>query len=87
MKIQEQIPHWNNFSVPELKEILEHCMALERLGIAQDNEMMASIQRDIALREKIAKIKNQIKPNKSNRTTGKPTKHRQSSIILLEQNT
>jgi hypothetical protein len=52
MKIQEPIPHWNNFTVPELKEILEHCKALERLGIAQDEEMMVSINRDIALREK-----------------------------------
>jgi hypothetical protein len=52
MKIQEPIPHWNNFTVPELKDILEHCMALERLGIAQDEEMMVSIERDIDLREK-----------------------------------
>jgi hypothetical protein len=52
MKIQEPIPHWNNFTVPELKEILEHCTALERLGIAQDEEMMVSIERDIALRDK-----------------------------------
>ena len=40
MTVQEPIPHWNNFTVPELKEILEHCRALERLGIAQDEEMM-----------------------------------------------
>jgi hypothetical protein len=52
MKIHEPTPHWNNFTVPELKEILEHCKALERLGIAQDEEMMISISRDIALREK-----------------------------------
>ncbi|HUK84568.1 MAG TPA: hypothetical protein VLU95_01760, partial [Candidatus Acidoferrum sp.] len=39
-------------SVSELKEILEHCRALERLGIAQDEEMMISIERDVALRNK-----------------------------------
>jgi hypothetical protein len=52
MKVQEPIPHWNNFTVPELKEILGHCVALERLGIAQDEKMMVSIERDIDLREK-----------------------------------
>ena len=52
MRIQQPIPHWNNFTVPELKEILQHCRALERLGIAQDEEMMFSIERDITLREK-----------------------------------
>ena len=52
MIIQGPIPHWNNFTVPELKDILKHCIALERLGIAQDEEMMVSIKRDIALREK-----------------------------------
>ena len=52
MIVQEPIPHWNNFAVPELKEILEHCRALERLGIAQDEEMMVSIERDITIREK-----------------------------------
>ena len=54
-KCLEPISHWNNFTVPELKEILEHCVALERLGIAQDEKMMASIERDIALREKKVK--------------------------------
>ena len=54
-KCWEPISHWNNFTVPELKEILEHCVALERLGIAQDEKMMASIERDIALREKKVK--------------------------------
>jgi len=49
------ISHWNNFTVQELKEILEHCLALERLGIAKDEKMMTSIERDIALREKKAK--------------------------------
>lgn len=52
MKVQKSIPHWNNFTVPELKEILEHWRALERLGIAPDEEMMFSIERDITLREK-----------------------------------
>jgi hypothetical protein len=51
MKIQPNL-HWNNFTVPELKAILEHCTALERLGIAQDEAMMRSIERDITLREK-----------------------------------
>ena len=54
MRIQQPIPHWNNFAVPELKEILEHCRALERLGIAQDEEMIASIERDITMRERIS---------------------------------
>ena len=49
------ISHWNNFTLPELMEILEHCTALERLGIAQDEKMMASISRDISLREKKVK--------------------------------
>jgi hypothetical protein len=52
MIIHEPIPHWNNFTVPELKKILEHCKALERVGIAQDEEMMASIERDIKIRTK-----------------------------------
>ena len=52
MKIQEPISHWNNFTVPELKNILKHCEALEKLGIAQDEEMVISIKRDIILREK-----------------------------------
>ena len=51
MKAIEQLPHWNNFSVQELKDILGHCVALERLGIAQDEEMMTSIERDIVLRD------------------------------------
>ena len=51
-KCWDSIPHWSNFTVPELEEILEHCVALERLGIAQDEKMMASIERDIALRDK-----------------------------------
>ena len=51
MKIREPLPHWGNFTIPELKEILEHCVALERLGIAQDKEIMRDIERDITLRE------------------------------------
>ena len=51
MKVQPTL-HWNNFTVPELKDILKHCVALERLGIAQDEEMICSIERDIAIREK-----------------------------------
>jgi hypothetical protein len=46
----EPIPHWTNFTLSELKQILGHCQALEDLGIAQDQEMMRSIQRDISLR-------------------------------------
>ena len=52
MKIREPLPHWNNFTVCELKQILEHCVALETLGIAQDEEMMRDIERDLTLREK-----------------------------------
>jgi len=52
MKIREPIPHWNNFTIPDLKAILKHCEALERLGIAQDGEMMNSVKRDITLRER-----------------------------------
>ena len=52
MRIQQPLPHWNNFTVPELKQILVHCRALERLGIAQDEDLMISIERDITLREK-----------------------------------
>jgi hypothetical protein len=50
IKRWDPIPHWNNFTVPELKEILMHCEALEQLGIAQDTEMMTSIRRDVSLR-------------------------------------
>jgi len=55
MKIQEPLPHWNNFTISELKQILEHCVALETLGIAQDEEMMRDIERDLTLREKKSK--------------------------------
>jgi len=50
--IHEPILHWNNFTVYELKEILKHYRALETLGIAQDEEIVRSIERDITLREK-----------------------------------
>ena len=52
MIVKEPIPHWNNFTVAELKEILEHCRALERIGIAQDEEIIFSIERDITIRER-----------------------------------
>ena len=52
MKIHEPLTHWNNFTLPELKQILEHCVALEALGIAQDEEMILDIERDITLRDK-----------------------------------
>jgi hypothetical protein len=48
----ESTARWNNFTLSELKKILSHCAALERIGIAQDQEMMVSIQRDIELIEK-----------------------------------
>jgi hypothetical protein len=51
MKIREPLTHWGNFTIPELKEILKHCAALERLGIAQDKEIMSDIERDITVRE------------------------------------
>ena len=52
MAQQHQTVHWNNFTLPELQEILQHCGALERIGIAQDEQMMVSIENDIASREK-----------------------------------
>jgi len=102
MKFQGPIPHWNNFTVPELRDILKHCVALERLGIAQDEEMMTSIERDIALREKKIsgryvhyeskpkKLKQQIVQNhiKINKNIRKTTQHtkQQPQDYLLEQN-
>jgi hypothetical protein len=86
MKIQPTL-HWNNFTLPELKQILEHCTALERLGIAQDEEMMCSIERDITLREKeplsgLSALKNTTmrKPMAQSRNT-----RQQSRELLLEQ--
>ena len=90
MRIQQPISHWNNFAVPELKEILEHCKALERLGIAQDEEMMISIERDISLREK--KIGRQPFEQKLTKITqaekqslAKINKREQSQDLVLEQ--
>jgi hypothetical protein len=51
VKIREPLTHWDNFTIIELKEILEHFLALEKLGIAQDEEIMRDIERDITLRE------------------------------------
>ena len=101
MKVQGPIPHWNNFTVPELEDILKHCVALERLGIAQDEEMMVSVERDIALREKKtseryvhyeskpAKLKQQMVQNrcKTNKIIRKttPRTKQQSQDYLLEQ--
>jgi hypothetical protein len=95
MIIQEPIPHWNNFTVPELKEILEHCRALERLGIAQDEEMMVSIERDITLREKKLSAPRYVpfesKPTKIKQQTvkqihSKTNKRQQPQDYLLAQN-
>ena len=52
MKIREPLLHWNNFTIQELNQILEHCVALETLENAQDQEMMRDIKRDLTLREK-----------------------------------
>ena len=83
MKIQPTL-HWNNFTVPELKEILEHCTALERLGIAQDEQMMCSIERDIALRkEKPRPSSISFKSRARNKVQNVTLKHPQE--ILLEQ--
>jgi hypothetical protein len=71
IKVWGPISHWNNFTLPELKEILEHCVALERLGIAQDEKMMASIERDITLREK--KVKRRQEGLKPEPTAQRPT--------------
>ena len=89
MKIQQPIPHWNNFTVPKLKEILLHCRALERLGIAQDEQMMASIQRDITLRERIITQPFEPKRTKIKQTEkqnlAKITNKEQPQEFLLEQ--
>ncbi len=80
-KCWKTISHWNNFTVPELKEILEHCEALERLGIAQDEKMMASIERDIALREKKLSALRYV-PFES-----KPTKIKQETVKQIRDKT
>jgi len=69
-KFWEPLCCWNNFTLPELKEIFEHCVSLERLGIAQDEKMLASIERDIALREK--KVKRRQEGLNSERSARRP---------------
>jgi hypothetical protein len=94
MKIREPIPHWNNFTVSELKEILEHCQALDRIGISQDEEMMASIKRDITLREKkviLPNTRSNLERSKSNQQKEnqkhlKINKREQPKEQFLEQN-
>ena len=83
MIVQQPIPHWNNFTVLELKEILEHCRALERLGIAQDQEMIISIERDITIREKKISTSQPKQTKKLNHI--KINKRQQPQSILLEQ--
>jgi len=88
MRIHEPLPHWNNFTIPELKEILEHCAALEKLGIAQDDEMMVSIERDIALREKIVIGRHIHHISKSTRTKQQTVENHSKpkpQAYLLEQ--
>ena len=46
------LSHWTNFTLKELKAILAHYDAIEQLGIEPDTELITSIKRDIALREK-----------------------------------
>ena len=86
MNLQPSL-HWNNFTVPELKEILEHCTALESLGIAQDEDMICSIRRDIGLREK--EISSQPYPlnhiRASQHKTKSPSAKKQPQEQLLEQ--
>ncbi len=86
MKVQPTL-HWNNFTVPELKEILEHCTALERLGIAQDEEMMRSIERDITLREnEPLSVRSALKNTKMRQPIIQSHNTRQQSReLLLEQ--
>ena len=92
MRIQQPLAHWNNFTIPELKEIMRHCRALERLGIAQDEEMIISIERDITLREK--KTNTRLVPFEQKLTKSKQTekqdfakinKKGQPQKFLLEQ--
>jgi hypothetical protein len=89
MRTRQPISHWNNFTIPELKEILIHCRALEKLGIAQDEEMMISIERDVTMRkiiinqsfdEKLAKTKQTGKSS-----LVKISKKEQPHELLLEQ--
>ncbi len=84
MRIRQPIPHWNNFTIAELKQILIHCGALERLGIAQDEEMMISIERDITIREK---IKSKLVKTRQTEKRKLPNinKKEQPQELLLEQ--
>jgi hypothetical protein len=90
MKVHEPLSHWNNFTVPELKEILGHCVALERLGIAQDEKMMISIERDIDLRAReiswrhVQRIQDRGKKPEIERMTAQRAKQ-QPKELLLEQ--
>jgi hypothetical protein len=83
MEIQQPIPHWNNFTVPDLKDILKHCSALEKLGIAQDQEMMLSIQRDIDMREKKSgrHVRSGSKPKKIEQQAVKQNHEKTNKII------
>ena len=94
MIIQEPIPHWNNFTIPELKEILEHCGALEKLGIAQDEEIMRSIERDITMRARKISVlfptykpkRTKIKHQTEKQNHIKINKRQQPQVYLLEPN-
>jgi hypothetical protein len=88
MRIHEPLSHWNNFTIPELREILEHCVALEKLGIAQDDEMMVSIERDIALRgkeESRRHVHHISKPTRTKQQTVENHSKPQTQAYLLEQ--
>jgi len=89
MRFQQPLPHWNNFTVPELKQIMVHCRALERLGIAQDEEMMISVERDITMREKIRTQPFEPKLAKTTQTAKQKlprmNKKEQPQELLLEQ--
>jgi hypothetical protein len=94
MIVREPISHWNNFPVPELQKILEHCRALESLGIGQDEEMMRDIEREIMMREKKITahyIPFEPKHTKTKQRTKKPiaikiNKRQQPQEDLLEKN-
>jgi len=83
MIVHEPIPHWNNFTVPELKEILQHYSSLERLGIAQDEEMMISIERDIKMREK--EIRVPYAPFEAKQTKIKQQTEKQNRITINQR--
>ncbi len=87
MRIRESIAHWNNFTVPELKQILVHCRALERLGIAQDEEMIISIERDIAIREKPNKepFQPKLRTQQTEKQKPKINNKDQPTELVLEQ--